>query len=532
VHWGKYGVQSNESLIGIYSKLQFRINISFVFLFTVTLMILSTPLAVSDIFANPESDELKWQMVFISSVSACSNYHHQMMNTYYDVVEEYLKLYQVENNSYDPFCITEEKYYSEYENPDDISLIIFVYDEDLGQKELHANNMGGLYTHSGIDRTQNHAIVICDCSNFYYSTPVWILSHELSHFVLYYNDFEMSVIEDLIHANDVKYDQCLEDSTVCKSNAIKMQAGPGGYLYSVMPIYEPAVGINTKKQTTDNTSPILSDVSKILTKWWATDIISDVQYSNIIGYLVDSDVISSHEDTKLILTDGPLDDSITWDVLLEETVPKYWAHEQKVVDDSKAFLTIIPSNMIAKDEKLISEDVTIGIPEWFRETANWWALDEITDKEFKKSVEYLVKEGVLRPHTSNVFQNLADKAESLGYVQTIQEPNPESPIDVANESTVESKTIFKVDTKGIQGLIDFVNSMTDSGDLRERDGTRLMKNLDTAVTAFDIGKIDNGCSNLENYFTVVNYLADTNKIVQELEQTLIDAGDDIKLDSC
>jgi len=304
VHWGKYGVQSNESLIGLYSKLPFRMNHSFVFLFTVTLMILSTPLAVNDVFANPESDELKWQMVFISSVSACSNYHHQMMYTYYDVVVEYLKLYQVENDSYDPLCITEEKYYSEYQNSDDLSLIIFVYDEDLGQKELHANKMGGLYTHSGIDRTQNHAIIICDCSNFYYSTPVWILSHELSHFVLYYNDFEMSVIEDLIHANDVKYDQCLEDSTVCKSNAIKMQAGPGGYLYSVMPIYEPAVGINTKKQTTDNTSPILSDVSKILTKWWATDIISDVQYSNIIGYLVDSDVISSHEDTKLILTDG------------------------------------------------------------------------------------------------------------------------------------------------------------------------------------------------------------------------------------
>jgi len=74
--------------------------------------------------------------------------------------------------------------------------------------------------------------------------------------------------------------------------------------------------------------------------------------------------------------------------------------------------------------------------------------------------------------------------------------------------------------------------MTDSGDLKERDGTRLMKNLDTAVTAFGIGKIDNGCSNLENYFTVVNYLADTNKIVQELEQALIDAGEAIKIDSC
>jgi len=205
-------------------------------LFIATALLLSSPFAINDAFAikafviddsfdNNPPDEFKWKMVFISSASACSNYHYQMLQTYSDAAGEYLKLYQVENDSYPTTCITEEKYYSEYENPDDVDLIIIVLDEDLGQKELHANKMGGLYTHSGIDRTQNHVIIICDCSNFYYSSPVWILSHEISHFVLYYNDFEMSVIEDLIHANDVKYDQCLEDSTVCKSNAIKMQAG-------------------------------------------------------------------------------------------------------------------------------------------------------------------------------------------------------------------------------------------------------------------------------------------------------------------
>jgi len=533
VQWGKYGIQYYFSSIRINSKPPLRINYSLVFLFTATLMILTAPLAVTAGTVSILSDELKWQMVFISSAPACSNYHYQMMQTYYDVVVEYLKLYQVENDSYDPLCITEKKYYSEYESPDDLALIIIVYDDDLGQKELHANKMGGLYTHSGIDRTQNHAIIICDCSNFYYSSPVWILSHELSHFVLYYNDLEMSVIEDMIHANDVKYDQCLEDSTVCKSNAIKMQAGPGGYLYSVMPIYESAIGTNAEKlTTTDNSSLILSDVSKILTKWWTSDIISDEHYSNIIGYLVDSDVISSHESTELILTDGPLDDVVKWDELLEEITPTYWDREQKVDNDSKQFLSIIPSNLRTNDEKLISEDVTSGLPEWFKETASWWAQDKITDKEFKKSVEYLVKEGILRPHTSNVFQNLADNAESLRYVQAIEAPSPESLVDAVNESTAESETIFTVDTKGIQGLIDFVNSMTDSGDLKERDGTRLMKNLDTAVTAFDIGKINNGCSNLENYFTVVNYLTDTNKIVQELGQTLIDAGDEVRLDSC
>ena len=497
-------------------------------------MILSTPFAVNDAFANSESDELRWKMVFISSDSACSNYHYQMMHTYYDVANEYLTLYNVAHDSYDPLCITEEKYYAEYDNPDDLSLIIFVYDENLGQRELHGNKMGGLYTHSGIDRTQNHAIVVCDCPNFQYSTPVWILSHELSHFVLYYKDFEMSVIEDLIHSNDEKYDQCLQDSTTCNSNTIKMQAGPGGYAYSVMPIYEPAVKAKTVKQTNDNSSLILSDVSKIITKWWATDRISDAEYSNAIGYLVDSDVLSSHEDTQIILTDGPLDDAQTWDELLEEITPTYWASEQKTDVDSKSFLSILPKNMIAKEEKFTSEDAVNGLPVWFKENAAWWAQNEVSDKEFQKSVEFLVKEGVLRPHSSSVFQNLAENAQLVKNIPSVEvsvseTPSDESPVP---ENLIDSEKEFEVNTEDIQGLIDFVNSMTISGDLKERDGTRLIKNLDTAVTAFDLEKIENGCSNLENYFVVVDYLIDTKKVVQELGQSLIDAGEIIRIDSC
>ena len=60
-----------------------------------------------------------------------------------------------------------------------------------------------------------------------------------------------------------------------------MQAGPGGYLYSVMPIYEQAIGTNAQKQTTGNSSLVLSDVSKIITNlatkeefedWYATEL--------------------------------------------------------------------------------------------------------------------------------------------------------------------------------------------------------------------------------------------------------------------
>jgi len=456
VRWGKYGVQNNFSSIRIDLKLPFRINIYFVFLFIATAMLFTSPFVINDAFAikvtiindafdNNSPNELKWQMVFISSTPACSNYHYQMMYTYYDVALQYLKLYELENISYDPLCITEKKYLSNYDNPSDLDLLILVYDKDLGEKELHANQMGGVYTHSGMDKTQNHVIIICDCSNFYYSSPAWILSHEISHFILYYEDFEMTVIERLIHVNDAKYDLCLKESTTCKSSSIKMIAGPGGYGYSVMPIYQPAVGLQTENEVINDDAKYLdtSQLTKIITHWWATDIISDEQYSNAIRYLVDSNVISSGYDAELILTDEPLDNVVTWEQMMEEITPTYWDHEPKSDDDSMAYLSKIPSNMISNDKNLLSVEKNFGLPEWFKETALWWGQDMITDKEFNKNLEYLVKEGIIESHTSSVFQELVVESESLTASPSIPSPSNEQNSDesLSQNLVVESESL-------------------------------------------------------------------------------------------
>ena len=85
-------------------------------------------------------------------------------------------------------------------------MLIIVLDSNLGQEELHKRKMGGLYTHAGTDKFQNHEIIICDCPNFYYSDPVWILTHELSHFILYYLEYDYSIIESLVHSYDEKYE--------------------------------------------------------------------------------------------------------------------------------------------------------------------------------------------------------------------------------------------------------------------------------------------------------------------------------------
>ncbi len=107
-------------------------------IFISTFMILGASLITTpSAFAQTGTDDLKWQLVVLSSNSACSNYDYQIMNKYSEISENYLELYKVENSKYSPLCFSEKKYLSEYETPSDLDLLLLVYDQDLGRKELH-----------------------------------------------------------------------------------------------------------------------------------------------------------------------------------------------------------------------------------------------------------------------------------------------------------------------------------------------------------------------------------------------------------
>ena len=67
---------------------------------TVTLLLTST-ITTNNAFANHLSDDLKWQLVFISSAPACSNYDYQMTDLYDEITEKYLDLYELNNSKYD-----------------------------------------------------------------------------------------------------------------------------------------------------------------------------------------------------------------------------------------------------------------------------------------------------------------------------------------------------------------------------------------------------------------------------------------------
>jgi hypothetical protein len=350
-----------------------------------SMFLVAISFTTSDVFASHSSEELKWQLVYITSNNACSNYDLQMLRTYSEVSKLYLDKYELENSPYESLCVTDDKY-TGYEAPIDLDLVILVYDKDLGRAELNSENIGGYYHHVGRDPVQNHAIVVCNCPTFEFSSPIWILTHELSHFVLTYLSYDMTVIEDLVHSNDAAYDECIRTHSSCDSNVMKIRTETSAYSYSVMPLYEPAIGLKPFPSQDEQLPIQVVELSKIITKWWTEDKITDGDLFNAIGFMAAGNSLYTHMNSEIFTADSSFDDDVTWEDLLSEKLPS----------EKSDILSRIPESLMSIEESSFDEGETSGIPTWFKTTAKWWIEGKISDSEFQKSVNYLRDEGILR----------------------------------------------------------------------------------------------------------------------------------------
>ena len=346
--------------------------------------------AINDSFATHFSEDTRWQLVYVTDSPTCSNYDYQSTIKYDEITEKYFELYQFENTKYQPLCMNNIKYDESYEIPDDLDLIIIVYSKNLGEVELHTAKMGGLFMHSGADKKFNNAIILCDCSNFYYSDPVWILTHELSHFILYFLEFDIHVIEDLVHESDDKYDQCrtsYDDS--CESILTKISVEKMAYSFSVMPPYKDAIGMSKIKNNHIDISKPLVEIGKVMTKWWAAGKISDGDYSNALGLIAMQNPEMQQEKYSVLYKDGPIQkNTVTWqDILLADGSDE---NKQDVMSKVKEKMKI-------EDQEFQQMDFT-GLPGWFKNTAQFWMDEKISDEEFIRSIKYLRDAGIIRDY--------------------------------------------------------------------------------------------------------------------------------------
>jgi len=376
-----------------------------------TLMILgASSIAVQNAFAQEVKDDLKWQLVVLSSNPACSNYDYQSMNKYTEISEKYLEFYQVENSMYEPLCFSETKYLSEYNSPSDLDLLLLVYDKDIGKKELHSQKIGGYYHHFGNDIERNHVVVICDCPTFNYSNPVWILSHELSHFALYYLDYDESVIEDLVHSSDERYDQCIANNDgTCKLDETHVRLETLSASFSVMPIYEPAIGKDRKNIVINKVSSEMKELEELMTSWLTSGTITQAQYSEGIRLISATGPIDTSNDSEIHFADSAIDDSVTWEDLLSSNKHKP-AHD---------IFSLVPDEI--KTIKVTNDaDKKQSLQDWFKKTGVNPAEPSIINTDFMNIDDNTNTDEILKPSETLVTNEQVENEFQIDF-QTQQD---------------------------------------------------------------------------------------------------------------
>jgi len=118
--------------------------LSFVVILAATFMLTTSSFVTNEAFASHLSEDMSWQLVYITHNSVCSNYDVQKTRMYSEISSSYLNEYQLANSQYDPLCINQYSY-SDYQAPSDLDMIILVYDKDIGRQELNSLKIGGYY---------------------------------------------------------------------------------------------------------------------------------------------------------------------------------------------------------------------------------------------------------------------------------------------------------------------------------------------------------------------------------------------------
>ena len=95
-------------------QFQNKINLlkpTYCILISATLLMMSVTITSQDVFATHLSEEIRWQLIFISS-QGCSLFNYEKMNQYHEITENYLEMYGMDTSKYDPTCMPESEYLS------------------------------------------------------------------------------------------------------------------------------------------------------------------------------------------------------------------------------------------------------------------------------------------------------------------------------------------------------------------------------------------------------------------------------------
>jgi len=450
-----------------------------------------------------EQSGVTWQLIVISSEPACSGYHYYMVQKYNEIAEKYLDLYGLKNSQYEPECYTESSFAKEYEKPSDLDLLILVYDRDKGRVELQSHNTGGLYIHQGNDLSTNHTVIICDCPNFKYSDPVWILSHELSHFVLNYLGFDLNIVEKEIHGLDYKYDSCVEGMYNDLCSSVTTTIGTQSSDWVVMKPYVPAIAKDPPLplvQKVSLESPVQTTMIMEVTNWWLDGEISDENYINSLN------ILSGKSSDDKIIPNGIFQDS----ALLILTEPQNNNNGTLSADNSLAItknFDDLNAAIVGKHSDFSSEDEKIFL-EWLKTKASSWRAHEINDDEFISEVEKVLdssKVSLYLDYLDNLsVEELISKAgefEKAGKFRNALSYYDKAIIESFDSGEIEIKALIG---KGsvLNSLGQYANAMEYFDNVLQIDSDNINALKKKAFTLAQLGQVEES----RNYFEIATQI--------------------------
>lgn len=203
------------------------------------LLLIIVPLG--KVSASSFKDTLTFQTIWVTGNKSCYYNDQQRMNEYNELIKLYLSKYGLDYWYYNPECMTEAEYAS-YQPPDYTDLLIVVYNKNIGRDILHARNMGGFFQWGDQVNKNVLRIETCECLSSKYNDPVWVLSHELSHFTLYYLGFPQEVFADWVHQVQYAYYAYCPDGDITdpRCNGLYTTIEGANRNYQVMAIYQDA----------------------------------------------------------------------------------------------------------------------------------------------------------------------------------------------------------------------------------------------------------------------------------------------------
>jgi tetratricopeptide (TPR) repeat protein len=419
----------------------------------ILVILLSLTIIYPDQTLLAKQSGVTWQLVVVSSEPACSGYHYTMVQKYNEITQKYLDLYKINHNNYQPECFTERDFTEEYEKPYDLDLIILVFDKDKGITDLHTHNTGGIYMHQGNDLSTNHTVIICDCPNFKYSDPVWILSHELSHFVLNYLGFDLKVVEEEIHGRDYKFDSCVEGVYDDLCSTIKTRVATSGAYWTVMIPYEPAIGKEPQFHSVDKVaidSSYQKNMILEITKWWIDKEISDENYINSLK------ILSGKTDDGIIPTGVFQSSSLLILAEPQNNLKEKQPHSEISNELTKKILNL-DSSISVNQTTFSSEDEKILL-EWLEEKAVSWESNKIDDNQFVTQLE-----NILDSSKVNLYQNYLDSLSVeeliLKGIEFEKAGKYRNALSFYDKAIIESSNSNEIEIKALIGKGSNLNSL-------------------------------------------------------------------------